>query len=205
MTRPAEEPDSEPDGRTAELARLAGAGDRARFGELYARVAPAVFAWSTLRIPDALHGQLDAEDVVQEVWVRALARFATFDPERGPFRAWLFGIARHVLLHALRTLRERSANGDRSRVVGLADVPDDVTSITRRVTRDEDVRALLAAVELLPDEDRQLVVLHGLEGRSLGAAGAVLGIGREAAKKRWQRLRPRLAGAAGLIQDEPAP
>src|SRR5438876_5762634 len=43
-----------------------------------------------------------AEEVVQEAWLVAVRRVRTFDPRRGSFRAWLLGIAAHVVRDQLR-------------------------------------------------------------------------------------------------------
>ncbi len=43
-----------------------------------------------------------AEDLVQEVFLRARLRAETYRPERGPVRAWLFAIARNLAIDAAR-------------------------------------------------------------------------------------------------------
>lgn len=181
---------------TAEIVDAIRGGDRERFGGLYARSAPALAVWAAVRIPAALRSRLDPEDLAQEVWSRAFARFATFDPALGPFRAWLFGIARHVLLQTFRTLRERLDQGSPESAHVIEDVPDDVTSLSRRLARSDDVRRIVAQVATLDDGERMLFLRHGIEGAPLGEIAAELGITREAAKKRWMRLRERIAAHA---------
>ena len=44
-----------------------------------------------------LGSSAEADDVVQETWLTAVRRIRAFDPERGPFAAWLRGIAANVL------------------------------------------------------------------------------------------------------------
>jgi DNA-directed RNA polymerase specialized sigma24 family protein len=83
-------------------------------------------------------------------------------------------------------------------VLDLAEVPESVTSLTRRVAREEGLRRFLAEVEALPHEDRELLVICGLEGRPASEAAQQLDLTHEAARKRWLRLRERLAERAEL-------
>jgi RNA polymerase sigma-70 factor (ECF subfamily) len=49
-----------------------------------------------------------AEEVIQETWLTAVRRLATFDPEKAPFFAWLCGIAANAARNRIRaSLRER--------------------------------------------------------------------------------------------------
>ena len=78
-------------------------------------------------------------------------------------------------------------------------------SITTRAARDEQLRLFLDRVERLDDDDRELVVLRGLEELPLADVATLMGIGEEAATKRWQRLRARLReeGALHGVVGEP--
>lgn len=65
-----------------------------------------------------------AEDLLQEVLVRAWRRADTYDPRRGDLRGWLFGIARHLVvdLHRADAARPRLAAGESADAV-LAALP----------------------------------------------------------------------------------
>jgi RNA polymerase sigma-70 factor (ECF subfamily) len=171
------------------------AGHSTDFDGLFERSSPTLFAWASLRVGATLRGRVDAEDIVQEVWVRARANFTSFDSRRDSFRPWLLGIARNVVLQAIEHHeREFRAplGGDGSRF-NFSRVPDEATAVSRRVARDEGLRKLLAWIEALPSDERMLVVLCGIEGKTCASAGQRLGVSNEAATKRWQRLRARLA------------
>ncbi|MAG56321.1 MAG: hypothetical protein CMJ83_08535 [Planctomycetes bacterium] len=183
----------DPDPATSHLARSLRRGNQARFGDLYERLGPAIYAWACVRVPGVLRSRIDPEDVVQEVWVRAHERFSTFDPERGTFRGWTFGIASHVVLKAMRRLRERSVSqGSQESIFDLDDMPEEATSFSRRVARDDVLRRFVERLEALDEDERRLILHRGLEGRPLPEVAALVGIEPEAAKKRWQRLRDKL-------------
>lgn len=178
---------------TALLARRAQRGELELFNSLCERVLPALYGWAQLRVGRGLRRSLDPEDLVHEVWARALARFEEFDASRS-FRAWLFGIARNVLLETLRDAqRSREAGAEASQARRAIDeAPDTVTSFTRRLARDEALARFLARVRELGEDEQTLVRMCGLEGATMKEAALRLGIGEEAAKKRWQRLRAEL-------------
>ena len=184
------DPPSNPD--TEALAREARHGS-APLGPLYARLAPALYAWASLRIPPTIRDRLDPEDVVQEVWWRAIDTFDTYDEQKGAFRPWVFGIATHVLLNAIRRVRRRSyARADLPTSWTPDAVADDGTRISQRVARDEDVARLLALVQDLPTPDRQIFTHRGLEGLTAAQTAHLLNLTEAAVAKRWQRLRAHL-------------
>jgi DNA-directed RNA polymerase specialized sigma24 family protein len=74
----------------------------------------------------------------------------------------------------------------------MADLPDDATAVTRAVARDEGLLRLVEDVRALPDDDRRLVLLRGLEGRSHEEVAVLFATTPDAIAKRWQRLCARL-------------
>jgi RNA polymerase sigma factor (sigma-70 family) len=200
ITQPPQPPDG-PDERleTGELAAEAHAGDVERFGQLYERIAPSLYTWAELRIRPELRRWIDPQDVVQEVWCRAWRIFPQFDPATGTFRFWIFRVAKNVLLEALRKLDSpgfKARSGDGSRPGGvfeLGDLPDSATAISRRVAREESLQLFSRWVQSLEDDDRMLLIHHGLEGLSQAEVADRLSIQRETVAKRWQRLLARVA------------
>jgi RNA polymerase sigma-70 factor (ECF subfamily) len=55
----------------------------------------------------------DANDVVQDIFVKLLAKIQTYDREKYRFRTWLFGVARHAMIDFARrrTSRKKAADG----------------------------------------------------------------------------------------------
>jgi|694.fasta_scaffold00755_32 RNA polymerase sigma-70 factor (ECF subfamily) len=189
----AEEEEEAPDGETQRLARLARGGDAERFSELYGRLAPALHAWATMKIRPSQRGALDPEDVVAEVWVRAFRALPQYDPDTS-FRAWLFRIAKNVLLESFRKLRPDAkgpAAGSSTRIFQLGHFPDSATAISRRVARLDGVQHLLEWARTLEEDERQLLVHCGLEGLSYAEASERTGVARDTIAKRWQKLRER--------------
>jgi RNA polymerase sigma-70 factor (ECF subfamily) len=187
-------PDDSSVPETRELAERFRTGDTARFRELYERIAPSLCAWARLRSSAGL--TLDPDDFLQEVWLRAYEGREGFDPARGSFRAWIFGIAKHVALEAWRRgsaqppfVPPASPSGSGA----LEAWPEVATSIRSRLARDESTRLLLEHVERFEPVDRTILLHCGMEGVPCTVVATRIGLSADATTKRWQRLRARLA------------
>lgn len=183
---------------TQGLARAAKAGEEQRFGELYERIAPALYTWAALRIRPGMRGMVDPQDVVQEVWCRAWKAFPHFDPDEQSFRLWIFRIAKNVMLEAFRKLQRSGstaagAAGPSTRLFQINNLPDSATQISRRVSRHEGVQKVLEWIEALDDEEKKLFVFCGLEGLSYVEVSERTQIHKDTIAKRWQNLRHRIA------------
>lgn len=182
--------------RTEWLLRSFQGGVEQSFAQLYERLTPALYAWAVLRAPRGV----DPSDVLGDVWLGAVRGLKRYDPHVATFRAWLFGIAKKVLLHALRDLDRREAlgrgNERATSAESLERVPESVTSLSRRCERDEAMLRFLERVNALGSEERDLLVYCGLEGHSCEEAAERLGLTSDAATKRWQRLRGELRASA---------
>lgn len=184
---------------TALLSGAARPGSK-ELDELCARVTPALTVWARLQLARGLERRLEPDELVQETWMRAIRALPSFDPSKGPFRAWLIGIGRNVLLEALRALTRQGAVLDAQHSeFALAACPDSVTSITRAAARSEVLRQFAAELSALNEPDRVLVACCGLEELGPEEAARRLGISATAAAKRWQRLRKQLGERPQLL------
>lgn len=125
------------------------AGDERAFRELYRRHTPALYQL-VLRMLGG--SQPDAEDVVQEAWIRAVRKLGGFRWESS-LRTWLSAIA---LNQARESLRRRG----RAPVTGLPEGLEPTTRPTREGERID----LERAIARLPDGYRSVLVLHDIEG-----------------------------------------
>lgn len=136
-------------------------------------------------------GAFDADDAIQEVWLRAWRRF---DPTHLAPQAFLGSVLTIASLVLLEHWRRKA----RCRTQGLADLESDpqVVAASTPVGDSSTLKNLLAQETLgmvqglltvLPQRERDVVQLHLFEGLSMAAIGHRLQISKAAATKRWQR------------------
>ena len=98
---------------------------------------------------------LIADDLTALTFEKALTRLADFDPDRGPFGAWLFTIARNMVNNYLRSEKGRAWLPLES----CDEHPDQAASPEENVIQGEAQAELLDALSRLSDRDRDLLSL----------------------------------------------
>ncbi len=188
--------DQQLDSLAASLLASDPSGRGPGWADFYERACPLLVSWMALHLYGSMRSRLDAADLAQEAWLQALGSLERYDPSRGSFLQWLAGISRNVIRGALHTQRARGeASGGTSNLERIEAQRDTVTGITARLAQDETLRAVVELLRSHDDDDRVLVITCVLEGETLAEAALRLGISVEAASKRWQRLRARLASS----------
>jgi RNA polymerase sigma factor (sigma-70 family) len=170
----------------ATLEQRFAAGDQAALREAYDRHGSAVYAIA-LRCLRAHH---DAEDVTQQVFVRAWRSRSTFDPERGTLGAWLVGITRHQvtdrLAGRLRDLRTADRAGHAAPPSGPAPVSEQVVDAV--VVADELGRLtpqVRAVVRLAFFDDLTHQQIAAVTGLPLGTVKSHLRRGLDRLRRGW--------------------
>jgi RNA polymerase sigma-70 factor (ECF subfamily) len=164
------------------------------FEQLWESSLPTLLAWCHLRMTAPLRRRMEPEDVVNEVWLRAQARFAEFDPTLGSVVGWLIGIARNVCLEELR----KATNPRERNVAGESDLqlhgvrPRSTLSVRSRLANEEAIVHLLAMLEKLREDERELVARMIFEGATCAQVALSWGKSEDAVTKQWQRLRASL-------------
>ena len=167
--------------------------DAAGFLREYESLAPALHAWARLCCQGPIGRVITPEDLEQEVCLAAWAARERFDPRSGAFRPWLFGVASRVAAEALRRLaRGRLLPGQPMSPGQAQRMPAEWTTVSRRVRRDEAIQRVLNDLEKLSEQDRQILLYHGMEGLTHAEVAELLGCSEAHAAKRWQRLCARL-------------
>ena len=141
------------------------------------------YAWALLRDREA------ADDLVQDTLERARRRWRLRRRD-GDLRAWLFTIQRNLFLNAVR---QRSRRGPQVGVEALDAGRAPGASRTATLgTRD-----VLAGLDALPEEQRSVLLLVGVEDLSYEEAAQVLGVPLGTVMSRLSRARAEIEGIHG--------
>jgi RNA polymerase sigma factor (sigma-70 family) len=134
-----------------------------------------------------VHNRTDAEDLVQETYLKALRSFASFQPGTN-FRAWMFRILRNTFLSSRSTLAQRmTVEIDSEDTIPVLPV----TSATPESLLIEHLgkNAVQNAIEQLPVIFREVLLLCDVEGASYREISEILSIPVGTVMSRLARAR----------------
>jgi RNA polymerase sigma-70 factor (ECF subfamily) len=135
------------------------------------------FAWSLSR------NSADADDLVQDTLIKAWTHKETFEPGTN-LRAWLFTILRNTYYTAVVKRRREVADEDGKYAARLSAAPTQEWSVA--------MKAMQAALQRLPSEHREALVLVGAAGLTYEEAAEICGCALGTIKSRVNRARARL-------------
>jgi len=181
--------------------------DVAAFTVLYDRYARPVYVVAAYML-----GRAEAEEAIQELFLRLWRKAEQFDPSRGSFNTWFMAISRHHLRDQLRrrSHQQRLVAAEQIDQV-LIEVVDPTVDVEQEVWHRQRGAALLNALRSLPDEQRRAIVLAYFGGFSQTTIAERLGWPLGTVKKRvrlgLQKLRALLGqpGATSETPSEPVP
>jgi len=126
-----------------------------------------------------------ADDLVQDTLERALVKLHLWQPG-SDLRAWLFSLMHNVFINQLRSQSARVT----------AELDDEAAQVAVRPTQTDwlELRDLQATLLRLPEEQREVLLLVGLEQMSYEETAGALGIPVGTVMSRLSRARERLRG-----------
>jgi len=174
--------------QTARLLERWHGGERAALDELLARNLPWVEQFVRQRLGPELRGREETVDVVQDAVVDILTYGPKFVvPGRDRFRALLGRLVennlrdRHAYHHAQRRDAGREEPLPSRAVLRLGETPSQI------VARDEHAALMRLALELLPPQDREVLVLREFDELPFDAIAARVGLSESGTRKRYHR------------------
>jgi len=168
---------ADPQPSDADLLAWLAAGDPGALTLLYRRYAPVVYSLA-LRM---LGNQQQAEEVVQDVFVKLWRQPQSYDASRGRFINWLLGVTHHRTIdelrsrkrHQLHQVTEAEQAGSEGTPI-LAELPDQAPDLGEQAWLNVQRQAVRAALLALPPEQREALELAYFGGYTQSEIAAVL-------------------------------
>jgi RNA polymerase sigma-70 factor, ECF subfamily len=162
------------------------AGDTEAFAELYDRYLPRIYRFIAYKLFDRTH----AEDLTSDVFFKVVRGIDTFDEAKAPFQAWIYRIARNVVIDHVRAVKP---------TVDIEDVFD--LGVEDRTPEQIDAIASLAVVSEylagLSPKQREIVTLRVWEDRSYKEIAEIVGGSEDSVKMAFSRTIRQLRADLG--------
>lgn len=181
--------------------------DLTAFDEMVARYQHKIYGY----VRRLVGNDTDAEDITQEVFLKALISLHAFRAESS-LQTWLFRIATNLCRDLLRrrqrergwfSLWRRAEDEAEGGADSLLEIPDHEGNPERQLLREELNYLLQCAIERLPTAMREVLILHDLEALSYEEIAQALGIPLGTVKSRLFHARARLREAlASYVQGD---
>lgn len=167
MERRNESRSSEANTRILGLVSRAQSGDRSAFGLLYQEYVTSIYRYTYLRIGQAEQ----AEDITQEVFLKALNSIGGYRYKGKPFVSWLFRIAHNMIIDYYR-------QANKNKFISLAETIDVIANDdpAAATERSMEMAKIKQAVEKLPSRQKEVISLRF--GSELSVAETARAIGK---------------------------
>jgi len=146
--------------KQSEIAKIVGKaadGDIEAFGELYSIYLAPIYRYVSYQVRD----KMTAEDIVEEVFVKAWKAIGTCKGKSQTFSAWLYRIAHNHVVNTLRRMNKRvSLESAEVEIETLIEVTNPEQEVEAKLAKQE----LLEAMACLSQNQRQVIILKFIEG-----------------------------------------
>ena len=161
-------------------------GDRSAFGRLVQKYQDRLYS----AMVQVTVSRTDAEDVVQEAFVKAFIKLDSFQRSSG-FYTWLYRIAFNIAISNRRRTRVH-LSVEQSREVAGAEPVSTAEAAGERLERDEEAERLYSALAQLSDEHRAIIDLREMQGCDYETIGEMLNLPVGTVRSRLHRARSHL-------------
>jgi RNA polymerase sigma-70 factor (ECF subfamily) len=169
--------------------------DQEAFSQLYEEYFDKIYRYVTLKLGNAM----EAEDVTQQVFLKALQSISSFKWKGIPFSAWLFRIAHNQVVDYLRKKRHATVPLEEP-------LPSSTGNPQQAVELKLDIERLLTATGKLTEAQREVISLRFTSELPIAEVARVMGRSQGAVKALQHSailaLRQQLSVAEGVAENE---
>jgi RNA polymerase sigma-70 factor (ECF subfamily) len=175
------------------LVRLSTGGDRGAFGEIVREYQQMAYSVANRLLWDPR----DAEDAVQEAFVRIWRNLHSFHPG-SKFSTWMYTVVTNVCVDLLRTRKRRSPEVSENVMRSAAQDGEDPADI---VARQDLLRILQSLAESLPSRQRLIFTLRDLQDLPIREVVLITGLSKASVKTNLHLARRRLREVLSSVYD----
>ena len=154
---------------------------------MLSRYADRVFAMIVKLVPNVL----DAQELTQDVFLRAFDRINSYDPQRSSLSTWLCRIAYRRALDFLKRNHPQVLSIEDNQV-WQTDISDEQLEAELSTNRKERIELLGRLIDELPTDERTLLTLYYYDGYPLTEIAYIMGIDAKVLANRLYRTRKKL-------------
>ncbi len=170
-----------------EIVQAVRRGRREGQTEMVGRYADRVFAMIVRQVPDVM----DAQELMQDTFLRAFSHIDNYDSRRGSLSTWLCRIAYRLTLDFQKRRRPQLVSMEDD-AVWQTDVSDELLEAALSTGCEERIEQLMEIVDKLPVDERMLLTLYYFENRPLKEIAYITSIDAKALANRLYRIRKKL-------------
>lgn len=178
-------------------------GDREAFALLVRRHEVRVYNFSLRHVRD----ERAAEDIAQDAFLRVVRKASEFKHE-ARFSTWLYTIVRNLCVDHLRRMKHRrhtslddSPPGEERPLVDKLPTARVDANVERRAVSTEVGSKIVAAIESLPEEQREVFLLRELAGMPFADIADLTGVSANTVKSRMRYALDRLKEALSQFEE----
>lgn len=171
----------------SEIVALVREGRREGYETMLSRYADRVFAMIVKLVANVL----DAQELTQDVFLRAFDRINSYDPQRSSLSTWLCRIAYRQTLDFLKRNHPHVLSIEDNQVWQI-DVSDEQLEAEFSTNREERIELLERLIDELPTDERTLLTLYYYDGYPLTEIAYITGIDAKVLANRLYRTRKKL-------------
>lgn len=145
--------------------------DKGALEALYGRYSTSVYSLAMYM----LRNEALAEEVTQEIFLNIWLKASSFKADRGAPRSWIMSVAHHKVVDLIRSRRRSTTMSDPADYETLDLLPSGETSTEEQVERNLERERIMKAMSVLPEAQREVILLAYFEGYSQSAMADKLG------------------------------
>ena len=154
-----------------QIINLIASMDKAALEALYGRYSTSVYSLAMYM----LRNEALAQEVTQEIFLNIWLKAGSFNSDRGEPRSWIMSVAHHKVVDLIRSRRRSTIMTDPADYETLDLLPSGQVSTEEQVDRNLERERIMKAMEVLPEAQREVILMAYFEGYSQSAMADKLG------------------------------